>query len=117
MWTVFYVFIGGGIGSLMRYGLGVALPAEKFPLGVLACNLLGCLFIGIVAGLLDKPSALQIGIITGVLGGFTTFSSFSDATIKLIQNGSIESALGNVALSVVGGLLLTYLGYLITSTN
>ncbi len=106
-----YIFIGGGIGSLIRYGLTLLLPAEKFPFGTLVCNLLGCFLIGLLAGYFSKPSALQIGMITGLLGGFTTFSAFSYATLKLFQGGNFLAAVSHLLLSVIGGLIMTYVGY------
>ncbi len=110
-----FVFIGGGFGSLLRYGLCLVLPAEKFPIGVLVCNLLGCFLIGCVAGLFPKPSMLQIAVITGVLGGFTTFSSFSYASLKLLEQGHQGLLLVNILVSVVGGIGLSYLGFKVAS--
>ena len=109
--TLLYIFIGGGIGSILRYGIGLVLPSDKFPFGVLVCNLVGCYLIGLVAGSFEKPSDLQIVMMTGVLGGFTTFSSFSDVSLKMFQSGSILAAMSHILISVLGGLVLTYLGY------
>ena len=109
--TGLWVFLAGGLGCTLRYGLGLLLPASRFPWSILACNLGGCFLIGLLAGLWARPTAWQVGLITGLLGGFTTFSSFSQANLKLLSTGSIGSATLHIALTVGGGLCLTYLGY------
>jgi len=66
-------------------------------------------------GGINKPTAIQVGVLTGCLGGFTTFSTFSYATLKLIQNGSVIAAITHISVSLIGGLILTYIGYYLSS--
>lgn len=81
--------------------------------GLIAVNLTGCLLIGIVWRL--QPSrALSLLLVTGVLGGFTTFSSFGFDTLTLLREGRLAEALGYVAVSVLGGLALTAVGWYAT---
>ena len=110
---------GGFLGALARYGLsGLVhrqLPASAFPFGTLVVNLLGCLAIGVMAGLgearqLFAPEFRTFALI-GLLGGFTTFSTFGYETIALIRDGEYLRATTNVGLQVIGGLILVWLGY------
>ena len=114
------VAIGGALGSVARYGVGQLLqargPATRFPLGTLAVNLSGCFVIGLLAGLLasDRLSLRVPGrefVFVGLLGGFTTFSSFGLETLFLARGGSVGTAALNVAVQVGGGLVATWLGY------
>lgn len=110
------VALGGAMGSLARYGLGVwvrgALPA--FPMATLLVNVVGGLCIGLIfaAGATrpDWPEWLRTGAITGVLGGFTTFSAFSLETLLLWQEGRVAAAFANVALNVMLSLGACALG-------
>jgi fluoride exporter len=110
------VALGGASGSVARYGMGLwartLLPA--FPLGTLLVNVFGSLLIGVVfavtAGRAEVPEWLRIGLITGVLGGFTTFSAFSLETLMLWREGQALWALGNIALNVLLGLSACALG-------
>lgn len=100
------VALGGAAGSLARYGLGLwaraAVPG--FPLATLLVNVVGGFCIGLIfaAGATrpEWPEWLRLGAITGVLGGFTTFSAFSLETLLLWQEGRGATALANVALNV-----------------
>ena len=108
------VALGGAVGALLRYGTGLALPprsADVFPWATLAVNLVGSLAIGLLAPLLARNDALRLLVVTGVLGGFTTFSAFSLDTLALIQAGRTGAALAYVAVSTVGGLALCALGW------
>jgi fluoride exporter len=103
------VFLGGGIGAALRHGanqLALALLGPGgFPLGTLAANLIGSIAIGVTAALLPEGQA-RLFVITGLLGGFTTFSAFSLETVALWQRGEIVGALayvfGSVLLCVSG---------------
>lgn len=99
-----YIFIAGGIGAVLRWSLSKALQNifPHFPLGVMACNLLGCFLIGILAGLYPKPTTLSTALTVGLLGGFTTFSSFSLDSMKFLQN----QEWGNLIFYTLGSLLL-----------
>ena len=114
----FAVAIGGGVGALGRYYLSwwvQANIATDFPYGILVVNNLGCLLIGMLAACLLQARGvvqelMRLSLMIGVLGGFTTFSSFSLDNLKLLQQGSYVGAMINILLSVVGGLAFTALG-------
>ena len=90
----------------------------RFPLATVIVNLVGCLVIGVLAGLIAS-NRLALGlywrefIFVGVLGGFTTFSTFGLDTLTLAQSHSSTNAVLNVALQVIGGLLAVWAGYAI----
>jgi len=113
------VFIGSGLGATARYALSLTLqsPTSKIPYGILTCNLLGCLAIGITYGLLKShhPNWISPLAVTGFLGGFTTFSSYALDFHKLLQQGSTLSAISYLLISLLGGLLLCYLGIIATT--
>ncbi|MBR9978784.1 MAG: fluoride efflux transporter CrcB [Bacteroidetes bacterium] len=116
------VGLGGFIGVLGRYGLGGLLhrqlPQATFPYGTLAVNLLGCFAIGVLAGLAESrqlfgPEVRMFAFI-GVLGGFTTFSTFSYETVLMLRDAEYWRAIVNVGMHVVLGLTLVWLGFAIT---
>lgn len=101
------VGIGGALGSICRFCLSLGLQKSGgFPYGTLAANVLGCLLIGLVAGMLDPQQQLwRCLVIGGFLGGFTTFSAFGYETILLAQSEQLRLALLNfVAQLGLGGL-------------
>ena len=112
------VGIGGMIGSIGRYVLtgliGSNYSGSKFPVGTFLVNILGCLLIGIVAAVLERTSAFNAEIrlfaITGVLGGFTTFSAFSVETFYLLKSGEIVTTASYAVLSVLLGLAMLFVG-------
>lgn len=118
------IFLGGGLGALSRWGLSVAVTglAEKtslhrFPWGILACNLLGCLLIGALFGGIagrNHPSWVFPFLVTGFLGGFTTFSTFGADTRQLLIEGFQGAAIANVLISTVFGLAMVFLGFRLT---
>jgi len=112
------VFIGAGLGGLCRY-LSVTtmhrvFSGISFPIGTLFVNLLGCFLIGLIAQLAESRSFLsgdvRLFLTVGFLGGFTTFSSFGYETLQLIRDGQVLYAFGNVALQLLCGLVLVWLG-------
>ncbi len=111
------VALGGALGSLLRYGLGAwvqALTGPSFPYSTLLINALGSFLIGVVIrlsleGALSGEGRLFLAM--GVLGGFTTFSTFSYETLALIQEGEVWRAFLYVFFSVFLGLFLVLLGY------
>ena len=114
---VFLVFIGGGIGTAARYGtnlLAVRLFGTGFPFGTLMVNLAGCFLIGVVLALSERTGLVQPGtrlfVVTGVLGGLTTFSSFAVETVLAVR-GSMGLAVANFAANNVGGLILVVSGF------
>jgi CrcB protein len=110
---------GGFIGSVLRYVLGGwvydALPATTFPVGTLMVNVTGCLAIGVLGGLFEFRQAFgpeaRLFLMIGVLGGYTTFSSFAYETLALARDAELVRALANVALQTVLGLVAAWLGY------
>lgn len=110
MRSVLLVGAGGFIGSAARYLLASAVNAAAgtgFPPGTLAVNALGCLAIGFLGGLAAAQDWMTLPVrlllITGVLGGFTTYSSFAWETVALARNAAVGAALLNVALHLVLG--------------
>lgn len=120
MLNVVLVFTGGGIGATLRYWMEAVVQrwtGGTFPVGTYAVNSLGCLLIGILmAGLEDRflvnPS-LRVFLTIGILGGFTTFSTFSYETIAMLRNAEYFYAAVNVGLTVFTCLGATYLGTII----
>jgi CrcB protein len=118
MRNLLFVFLGGGIGSVLRYVtvLGVArfLPKSAFPWGVLAANLLGSFLLGFLFALpamKDKGSGPWLFAATGVLGGYTTFSTFMNDSWLLMINQHSWLALLNAVGSVVLGITAAALGW------
>jgi len=102
------VFVGGGLGALLRYELGGLVQARAgaaFPWGTFAVNALGCLAIGVLATWIDErggaSAAARAFLIAGLLGGFTTFSAFGLETWRLVEAGRALAAAGNAGASVV----------------
>lgn len=109
------VALGGAVGSVARFGVGLFARAlaPGWPWGTLFVNLVGSLLIGVLVGgfgLRPAPDALRLGLVTGVLGGFTTFSAFSMETIEMLRAGDTVSALAYVTASVVLGLAACAIG-------
>ena len=116
--SVMIVALGGALGSVFRYLLGAWTQALSksidFPYGTLAVNLLGCFLIGFLAQLAEARGAFtsetRLFVFIGILGGFTTFSSFGNETVNLLREGGTLNALANVGANVIVGLLLVWLG-------
>lgn len=106
------VFVGGGLGSLARLGLGkwLGTTASGFPIATLLINVLACIVLGFVAGYVAQRGvlhpALKIGITAGFCGGFSTFSTFSLESVGLMENGKIFLA----GVYVVASVGLCFLG-------
>lgn len=111
IWTLSQVAIGGALGSVLRY---LTIAAVGAPLATLAINVAGSFVMGVLFILLSSRTQLSPLLMTGVLGGFTTFSAFSLDTLKLWQTGQISTALGYVAGSVGLSLLAVAFGATIT---
>ncbi|MDE2023296.1 MAG: fluoride efflux transporter CrcB [Gammaproteobacteria bacterium] len=117
MWTYLAVAVGGAIGCCARLGVSQAVHAvygRDFPLATLIINVLGCLLMGFLffATLerLNVSSVMRAAILTGGLGGFTTFSTFAMESLLLIENGETARAALYLVLSVVLGLTAAFLG-------
>jgi fluoride exporter len=119
--NILFVFLGGGAGSVCRYGLGigaVALFGPRYGWGTLCANVLGCFLIGILGGMADRaflPEQYRLLFITGFLGGLTTFSSFSHEVSKFLANGDAPRALLVFCLNLVLGLVACLLGMAIVA--
>jgi CrcB protein len=111
-----YVALGGAAGACARYALSLLLAREllRFPVATLAANLSGAFLAGVIAtwfwnrGLFGTP--LQLLLMVGFLGGFTTFSAFSVETLRLVEDGSLSLALWNTLGNVIGSLLSVFAG-------
>jgi CrcB protein len=112
------VFIGGGLGSITRYGVtkltGHLVPGALFPWHTLAVNILGALAIGALLEVLALRTALTASshffLITGFLGGFTTFSAFSLECALMFEKGDYTHALAYIAVSVIGAIGAVFIG-------
>ncbi len=109
------VFVGGGLGSICRYGIAHTLQYTKmsFPLATFLANGLACIVLGFMLGLQLKegvPSTQKFLIMTGFCGGFSTFSTFTAETYQLFESGQTGLALANIGLSLVICLICLYCG-------
>ena len=120
MWIA--VALGGARGSVARHGVNRWVQGEwpllRFPLATTVVNLVGCAVIGILAGLIATgrlPMRLTMRefVFVGILGGFTTFSTFSLDTITTLRGGYTSTAFLAVAIQVIGGLAATYAGLVV----
>ncbi len=117
------VGLGGALGSIARYaldGLVLRLSSPFFPSGTFVVNAVGCLVFGLIIGMADARSALtptgRLFLLIGLLGGFTTFSTFTFETFQLIRGGEYARGLTNAAGQVVVGYLAMWGGYAVTRT-
>lgn len=114
---VLLVFLGGGAGAVARYGSGLLAArwlGATWPYGTLGVNLIGAFLIGLIVQLLglkfSAPEPLRLLLVTGFLGGYTTFSAFALETTAMLQRGEVALAALYAALSVLGTLALVLLG-------
>ncbi|MEM6771180.1 MAG: fluoride efflux transporter CrcB [Bacteroidota bacterium] len=107
-----FVFLGGGLGSLARYGTAQLFPPVElsegdFPWATLAANILACIVLGVGLALLSKNALskpLQLFLLTGFCGGFSTFSTYAAEILLLGEEGNSGAALAYLALSIIGGI-------------
>lgn len=117
MLKLLLIGLGGFAGALARYGLSAWMNSLTgvFPLGTLLVNVTGCALFGIGLGLSERQvwfsEQLQALVFVGVLGAFTTFSTFSYETLQLLRMDNVAGALAYTATSVLAGLLALWLGY------
>lgn len=116
------IFLGGGLGALSRYCLATGVESlvsstklHRFPLGILACNLLGCFCIGLLVGWIatregGHPSWLHPFAVVGFLGAFTTFSSFAMDNHRLMADAPFH-VISNIIISIIGSLIAVWLGF------
>ncbi len=117
MRALWLVAVGGALGAVARALLSTAVQAawpSRLPWGTIAVNVAGCLALGLLIGTIEgrphlAPAWRAFGAV-GVLGAFTTFSTFEGETLALLQRGEVVMALANVLLSVSAGLLAVWAG-------
>lgn len=118
MHPVLLVGLGGFLGAVARYRLGGVLlhltVQERFPFSTFAVNVLGCLVVGVLAGLAERHEAFgadaRLFLFTGLLGGFTTFSAFGLEAVYLLRRGEVATAALYAGGSVVLGIAAVWLG-------
>jgi len=112
--TAFWVFFGGGLGSLARFGVGKLTlnTMTNFPLGTFISNIVACAILAIIVYLLPLKAEntwLQPFLVIGFCGGFSTFSTFSHDNLKLLEQGSFGVAIANILVSVFVGIVIIFL--------
>jgi fluoride exporter len=119
-----WIAVGSALGGMARFwcsGLAARLIGETFPWGTIIVNVLGCFIIGFFATLIDPDGRVFADTLTrqfvmiGVLGGYTTFSSFSLQTLNLVQDGEWWLAGANITLSIVACLVAVWAGYVLAA--
>lgn len=118
IWTLIQVAIGGAIGAIARYMTNIGLLrliGPGFPWGTLTVNVVGSFLMGLAWVLLDVRGAMRFAplVMTGVLGGFTTFSAFSLDAVTMVERGQAGLGLIYVAVSVAASIGALFAGVLI----
>ena len=119
--TLLLIGVGGALGSMARYLLSTLvyrLVPSLFPFGTFVVNVVGCVLFGIIVGLAEQRFVLspdaRAFLLIGVLGGFTTFSTFAFESFELLRDGQFLSAILNVAGQVVAGIVGLWAGFVIS---
>jgi CrcB protein len=116
MKIILLVGLGSFIGGISRYLVSLFIQNKvlsTFPYGTLAVNIIGCFLIGIIYGLSDRGNMnaeWRIFLATGIMGGFTTFSSFSNETVSMLRDAQYLQAVSYIAFSLIVGLAATFAG-------
>lgn len=119
---ILLIGLGSFLGGISRYLLTIYINNRylpNFPFGTLAVNIIGCFLIGLVYGFTEKGNVSdewRLFLATGILGGFTTFSSFSHETITLLREQHYLYAFANVGFSIFLGLAATLAGIFVTKS-
>ena len=117
---ILLVAVGSALGGVLRYLMPCVFAAHKgFPWATLTVNVVGSLLIGLLSGILARhggasAESIRAFAVVGFCGGFTTFSTFSNETFRLIESGLWLSAAAYVGISVLAGLVAVFAGYLIS---
>ena len=115
------VFLGGGLGSGLRYLVTITMNqySKVLPFGTFTVNMLGCLLIGLILGYAQKENTLTSNqtllLATGFCGGFTTFSAFANENLELIKNGEFFNFSVYAIGSVLIGILAVFIGFYLTN--
>ncbi|MFA9290521.1 MAG: fluoride efflux transporter CrcB [Solirubrobacteraceae bacterium] len=122
MKELIYIFVGSGLGGLTRFGLGKwvnSLHTNSFPFGTFTINILACLILGFTIGLADHKQIispqLRLFWVVGFCGGFSTFSTFSNETLFLLQSNNYLTSILYIFTSVLCCLIATHLGVLLSN--
>jgi CrcB protein len=115
MKEIILVFLGGGLGSTIRFILNKLIPNDSFPFSTLIVNLIGSFLIGLIISYLIKNNMLKsdyfLLLVVGICGGLTTFSAFSLENLNMIKSNEIFNSIIYILISVSFCIILTYLGY------
>lgn len=111
-----YIFLGGGLGSVLRFLISDNTRrlwhVGTFPMGTFVVNMSGCLLIGALSAyFLKSETPLKYLLITGICGGYTTFSTFSAENFSLFQNGNYSMMILYSLLSLIIGILMVFIGF------
>lgn len=114
------VFLGGGFGSVCRYGIAKLLAPYQyvFPYATLLANILSCIILGYFTAWALKSElseSFKVFFMVGFCGGFSTFSTFTNETIQLLQAGNIFYAFANILLNIILCIIAIYIGYKLTN--
>lgn len=122
MLKLLFIGLGGAIGTILRYlfsNIDYRFSGGVFPVSTLVINLIGSLIIGFLWGWFDRLTispTLRMFIFMGIIGGFTTFSTFSLENFNLLRDGEVKIALINIFASNIGGIGLVFLGFFASKT-